>query len=1205
MIHLTYSNRTEELLAALVDSIRAERAERSPFDPIRLVVPNRNIETYVKHGIAEALGIAANFEITFLQRLAERLVEEVAPGARLIEARQLEGHLLRLFHNEAFMAAPILAPVRDYFVAAGMRPDAIDRRRAGLAAELGRLFDEYAASRPEMLVAWRERATLAADPLYRDIEAWQRALWLGIFGPAGTATQSPTPTVTLGELGRLIESQRAGGGAPLHVFGVSYIARGYHQVLAALARQREVRLYTLNPCREFWEDVESAPELRQRLRKEGRKTQFPPRTGQQPTFALGDDPYGLEAGGENLALRLWGRPGRENIRLLNDRTGGDFVGRFVANRERGRGGTLLSRLQDDILDRLPPRPEAVAADDSLVVLPCPGVRRELEVIAAEIWRLIDADPTLRLNQIAVIFPESAKEAYLAHVGAVFAEAHDLPHAVVDLPFGRASRLGEALLMLLELPFSNFTRRELLPLCTHPAVIGRFADARPAEWLRLAEELGIVHGADHSDHADTYIERDLLNWDQGVRRLALGAFMDPVVTVAGPEAVTLAGQAYLPVDRATDERASGLDFCLLVRSLIADARFAAGITGPRTRPLREWCEFLRGLCAAYLVPQTPEDDALGARCLTEIEALEALPLGDTPIAFRVVADLLQRALTSQSGGRGQYLAHGVTVTSFVPMRAVPFRVVFIAGLGERAFPSGARRSELDLRAAARHAGDVSPRQRDLYMFLETLLSARERIILSYVARDELSGAPLSPSSVLRELREIVATGYLGDAAADALFSGGNRPPLRRYDDEGRLSLSRLAAQEAQAKALGRSLRQALPAGTAVPDLGALRNGMAPDTFQALAQRLAAHPVPEGGRRGQGGARLVVPLEALRRFLEDPLQGSARFRLRMREVEGDEELVDREDEPFETDRLERAVLLREAMWDALFVGKGLPDEAVLGEMWRKSARAAELAGRAPTGLFGAAEMPAHLNVLAGWLAELRLFAAAGPLAPTLLRFGRPTIGSHHPAEELPPIRLDLPAPAGLGSETLSVEIVGRTDLQVGGDNPGSLVFAARRDNAPARVFRDRLRAFIDHVALAAGGHRETAHASHVVWCYGDRHATSSARFAPLSADRAQQYLGVLIGDLVAGATTSAGWASGLHPYLLPCEAVFAAKTTGNPIVDEVEKLRDHYLEKAWLSFSSVNGPVPQAVERHDPPSAEDAEEMADARFGLYFELLAGGA
>jgi exodeoxyribonuclease V gamma subunit len=1237
MIHLVYSNHTEELLAALVDAIRSERAARSPFDPVHLVVPNRNVETYVKHGIAEALGVAANLEITFLQRLAERLARDVAPGARLVDARQIEGHLLALLHDEAFLNTPVLAAVREYLLGAGARPDAIDRRRSGLAAELGRLFDEYGASRPELLQAWRERATLADDPLYGDIEAWQRALWLGIFGPGGrldvlaraprvpgSSPELPAPVpLTLAELGRALEAAPGkrghdGGeaGEPLHVFGVSYIARAYHQVLLALGRSRPVHLYTLNPCREFWEDVESAPELRQRLRRQGRKADFPPRTGRQPELTLGEDPYGLESANENLALRLWGRPGRENIRLLNDRTGGDFVGRFVSNQRPGRKPTLLARLQDDILDRTArPQPDpALTADGSLQVLPCPGVRRELEVIAAEIWRLVDADPSLRLNQIAVVVPESVKDQYLAHVGAVFAEAHQLPHAVVDLPFGGPSRLGEALLMLLELPFGSFTRRELLPLCTHPAVIARFPDARPTEWLHLAEDLGIVHGADHADHAGTYIERDLLNWDQGVRRLALGAFMDPVgATDAGPTPVILQEQAYLPLDRSSDERASALDFSLLVRSLIADARFAAGVTGPRLRPLSQWCDFVRGLCAAYLTPVGSDDEALLGRCLTEIEALESLPLGAVPISFRIAADLIKRALSAQSGGRGQYLAHGVTVTSFVPMRAVPFKVVFVAGLGERAFPSGTRRSELDLRGARRAAGDVTPRQRDLYMFLETLLSARDRLVLSYVARDEMSGSPLSPSSIVRELREIVASGYLGGAQADALFAGAERPPLRRYDDPTRSPLSLLATQEAQAKALGLSLRAALPPGTALPDLGALRRGLPASTFAALGARLSAHEPPDRARRGQGPARLVVPLEALRRFLEDPLQGSARFRLRLREVEGDEELLDREDEPFETDRLQRAMLLRQAMWEQIFSTSDagtLPTEAQLGESLRRWARVGELRGLGPTGLFGAAEAPAQIAVLAGWLAELRQLASAGggALGPALLRFGRPSAGPGPSVTELPALTFDIPAPAGVGAEVLPVEIVGRTELQIGagaGDTAGihgSLVFAARRDNGPARIFRDRLRAFIDHVALSAAGRGDgSPWATHVVWSYGDRHNTTSARFAPLAAADAQAYLARLIGALVAGASTAGGWASGLHPYLLPCEAVFTAHSNGTAIVDEVEKLRDYYLEMAWKTFSTVNGPVPQAVERHDPPSSEDAERMAQDRFGLYWQLL----
>jgi hypothetical protein len=121
------------------------------------------------------------------------------------------------------------------------------------------------------------------------------------------------------------------------------------------------------------------------------------------------------------------------------------------------------------------------------------------------------------------------------------------------------------------------------------------------------------------------------------------------------------------------------------------------------------------------------------------------LQDLPVSYRVAAELARNALASIPGSRGQYLARGVTVASFVPMRAIPFRVVFVLGLGQGDFPRSARRGDLDLREARREPGDVTPREQDLYMFLETLLCARDRLVLSYLGRDEITGEERPPSA----------------------------------------------------------------------------------------------------------------------------------------------------------------------------------------------------------------------------------------------------------------------------------------------------------------------------------------------------------------------------------------------------------------------------------------------------------------------------
>ena len=157
--------------------------------------------------------------------------------------------------------------------------------------------------------------------------------------------------------------------------------------------------------------------------------------------------------------------------------------------------------------------------------------------------------------------------------------------------------------------------------------------------------------------------------------------------------------------------------------------------------------------------------------------------------------------------GQYLVDGVVVSTFLPMRAIPFRVIFIAGLGEKQFPAADRKNLLDLRQARRRAGDVSPREQDNYMFLETLLSARDKLYLSYVSRDELTGDRLEPSSVVLELQHVLERGYLPNAVLEQKIKERTYR-LRRYDDPHTRQASPAAEREHSVRELGNDLRHFL-------------------------------------------------------------------------------------------------------------------------------------------------------------------------------------------------------------------------------------------------------------------------------------------------------------------------------------------------------------------------------------------------------------
>src|SRR6185437_14262582 len=109
--------------------------------------------------------------------------------------------------------------VRDYLSGGpAPDPDALDRKRVQLAAELAALFDEYAFSRPEMLAAWR---TGALDPQAdQALQRWQRALWLALLGPRGTL--AARELVTLPDYFARTATDALRPPPAVHLFGISY-----------------------------------------------------------------------------------------------------------------------------------------------------------------------------------------------------------------------------------------------------------------------------------------------------------------------------------------------------------------------------------------------------------------------------------------------------------------------------------------------------------------------------------------------------------------------------------------------------------------------------------------------------------------------------------------------------------------------------------------------------------------------------------------------------------------------------------------------------------------------------------------------------------------------------------------------------------------------------------------------------------------------
>lgn len=980
MLRLIRSEEPEQLLDVLALEVAAVRRRSGPLTPITLVVPHDAYAQWARQGLAVRLGVIGHLRTPRLRAWLGEVVETTHPGVELVGARAIAGALLERLHDPELESRLELAPLVRYLDAPD--PGAVALRRVQLAEELGRCFEGYALERPRWLKRWRAPAP---DPNRPPDEAWQATLLSELTGPGGPfeprepEPERPARWLPLDALERIPAPWHTS--TPTLLLGVPIHDAVTTEMLRRTAAGGPLLAFDPSPQPRFWEETISNPWL------------------------------------------AWGRLGRRESRTLaeaSDWTAEDALPSTHPPPTSVLDGLRASAFGLPVGPRRPP-------DPSLSVVGAPGLRRECEAIVDACWQHLEADPSLRLGDIAVVLATSDADTYRAQLAAAFAEADGLALHELDAPLAQDSTVIDAVRHLLALLGSAMTRQDVLRVLTHPAVRARFGLGEVTGWVDWCEQLGVLHGADARDHAETYIERDLFHWDQGMRRLALGAFLPP----GHPWGDQTSHRVFAAELDPTEEASAGR-LIALARSLLSDARRIA------TEKLRlpEWSALLLAYVDTYVGAPRAEDERHRSRVLDAIEGLSRRAPGAVPVDCATAVALLEPELSSARGHRGAPLSEGVVMGPLRALAWLPFRVVFWPGLGEGRFPTGDRRSSLDLRTVHPEAQDVGARDIELLDGLQRIVQTRDALHLSYVARDARTGEHLQPAAVLSELLE-----HAEREICERPISIDGLPP--RWEDA--RASSGAALSERAASELGALLRTAgVPTAHGEDWAEVLGEAQA----RELRVRLETLTPPKPTERSSS---IRISLAVLRRFLEEPAQGWARQALRLdEETARPEEVAARIDEQFELPRRDSSTLLSQVFLP--WLGRGLPTDALLAS-YEAAADRQEASGRLPTGVFGEATRRRHREALEAWRQRsYEAFEGAEPQL-TRLELGRPGRPALAGAERLPAFELG------------SIRLVGTTEA--GPTHGGSLTFVNAAPSGTHARMRIELRAWISVLVHAALG------------------------------------------------------------------------------------------------------------------------------------------
>jgi len=126
---------------------------------------------------------------------------------------------------------------------------------------------------------------------------------------------------------------------------------------------------------------------------------------------------------------------------------------------------------------------------------------------------------------------------------------------------------------------------------------------------------------------------------------------------------------------------------------------------------------------------------------------------------VIKSYLKSRLDQNRYGSG-FLTGGITFCAMLPMRSIPFKIICLIGMGNDAYPRDFQPLNFDLIARHPQPGDRSRRNDDKYLFLESILSARQTLYISYVGQSIQDNSILPPSVLVSELLDTIEKSFVG-------------------------------------------------------------------------------------------------------------------------------------------------------------------------------------------------------------------------------------------------------------------------------------------------------------------------------------------------------------------------------------------------------------------------------------------------------------
>lgn len=879
----------------------------SPLSKEHIIVMNSGMKSYLQQFIAEHSEVCANVSFDNLWSFIWDIYRLVTPDLGSInyfEHDYIIWTLYQMLHVEH--TADIheeLSTLKNY-----IKDDTDGTRTYELCVAIADTFDQYMMYRHDWILMWDAIAQSPEDSRTLLIERWKEAvirgfnndlnenssrksfsskksllasvlddnlwqpsLWTMLFERITRNNEKIEPSRydrsmviadVCTKLKALDTEEAAKASLPerVFIFGVSSLQPQIIRFLRSLSKHVDVNVMLLNPCREYWGDLDnewikqfsdykkSLSVIKQKLKQLDKRRDFTDEELRQFS-SMTDKVYGnnvmplkgkelntteqcYDDNGElvegNALLLALGKQGKDNLSLMLDSHVGEnlfyikadpvlsdiyrntpfnqhlemlsdrssdsvdpcFDNIFIDPIKAG-GNSVLHHIQSQILNLEQPktRVEIENTDHSFEIHSCHTEQREIEVLRDALLTRFkdsvgpDGRPSLKPRDCIVMMPQIEK--YAPYIEAVFGsvspdDKNYIPYYLADRTSKDSSLIADAVIKLLDVGVRRITLSFIIDLLTVPAIASRFSFKRDdIEAIRTwCLDTNIHWGIDEKDALkDSDIKDVPWTFEKGLERMIRGYLIGDSATsnpnyteIEGSDASVL-GRFYLFIKELK-----------ALRDLILPKETSADSTDPG-RDIYEWEKTLEEeIFEKFFYDKNErnlDQDETYRECMmikhmcshvSRVISNLGLRGSDSDSRLKITLPVFRSLLVdklSTSTESSRFKGNHVIFCSMIPMRAIPFKHLFVIGLNDGNFPRQDKIPAFNLVGVKGlfRRGDRSRSIDDRYCFMEAILSARESLYLSYIGKNPIDNTDRNRSTVLEDLFDYICDVFTVKDKAD--------------------------------------------------------------------------------------------------------------------------------------------------------------------------------------------------------------------------------------------------------------------------------------------------------------------------------------------------------------------------------------------------------------------------------------------------------